>query len=222
MTRSKSKGLGNLLWGLLALWFLGVLFAGYNRVFNSASLNGVGGLILLGLSALTPIILFGVWFYVSPAFKEHVLSLNPAILTAVQTWRVGGIVFLILLMNGILPPSFAYPAGIGDMAIGITAPFVAYAWSRKKLSPWGFILWQTAGMADLIVAVTTGVLSSPSKIGILAGGVSTQVMGMLPMSLIPTFAVPLFFILHIICIAQVRKLKREPAGLSGSPSLNLG
>jgi hypothetical protein len=34
---------------------------------------------------------------------------------------------------------------------------------------------------------------------------------MLPMSLIPTFGVPIFFILHIICIAQALRWKTEQA-----------
>jgi hypothetical protein len=52
-----------------------------------------------------------------------------------------------------------------------------------------------------------GVLSSFPRNGILAHGITTRIMGQLPMSLIPTFAVPLLFILHIICIAQTRQDK---------------
>ena len=216
MTRSKSKGLGNLLWGLLALWFAAVLLLAYNRVYDSH------GPIYVGISAAAPILVFAIWFYSSAAFRQYVLSLNPTILTAVHTWRIEGIVFVLLCLMGFLPASFAYPAGFGDMAIGITAPFIAYAWSKKKLSSGAFVLWQSLGIADLVVAVITGVLNSLPNIGILAHGTTTRIMGLLPMSLIPTFAVPLMLILHIICIAQVRKLKRERAALSGSPALNLG
>lgn len=35
-----------------------------------------------------------------------------------------------------------------------------------------------------------------------ANGIATTPMTVLPLSLIPTFGVPLFLILHIICIAQ--------------------
>jgi hypothetical protein len=216
MTSSNFKGLRNTLLGLLALWFAAVLLIAYNRVYDSH------GPIYVGLSAAVPILVFAIWFYSSAVFRQYVLSLNPTILTAVHTWRIEGIVFVILCLMGFLPASFAYPAGFGDMAIGITAPLIAYAWSKKKLSPGVFILWQSLGIADLVVAVTTGVLNSQSNIGILAHGTTTRIMGLLPMSLIPTFAVPLMLILHIICIAQTQKLTREPAGLSGSPSLNLG
>ncbi|MGE5204711.1 MAG: hypothetical protein ACM3PW_03785 [Chlamydiota bacterium] len=45
-------------------------------------------------------------------------------------------------------------------------------------------------------------LSSATPIGILADGITTAPMAGLPLSLIPTFAVPLLALLHIICIAQ--------------------
>jgi len=40
-------------------------------------------------------------------------------------------------------------------------------------------------------------------------GVATAVMTVLPMSLIPTFAVPLLVMLHVICIAQARQWKER-------------
>jgi hypothetical protein len=40
-------------------------------------------------------------------------------------------------------------------------------------------------------------------------GIPTSPMTVLPMSLIPTFAVPLLFLLHIICIAQARGWAKE-------------
>ena len=36
-------------------------------------------------------------------------------------------------------------------------------------------------------------------------GVGTGVMTVLPLSLIPTFAVPLLIMLHVLCIAQARQ-----------------
>ena len=39
-------------------------------------------------------------------------------------------------------------------------------------------------------------------------GIATSAMSELPMSLIPTFAVPLFVVLHLICIAQARRWEK--------------
>jgi hypothetical protein len=169
------------------------------------------------LGVALPLILFGIWFQVSQRFRTYMLSMNPVALTAAHTCRIGGFVFLILYVQGVLPRSFAFPAGFGDMAIGITAPFIAWALAKKKISSSGFILWHMAGVADLVIAVVAGVLSSPSRIGILAHGTTTRAMGLLPMSLIPTFAVPLLLILHLICIAQARQGRLGRADSSVSP-----
>jgi hypothetical protein len=46
-------------------------------------------------------------------------------------------------------------------------------------------------------------------------------MTVLPLSLIPTFAVPLFLILHIICIAQARQWQ-ESALARGGEAMAIG
>jgi hypothetical protein len=217
MNGSNRQELSRFLWGLLVAWFLVVFAAGSIGIFDAGTRYSTRLPISLGLAAMMPVLVFGLWFLASASFREHLMSLNPVVLTAVQTWRVGGVVFLILMAKGILPAFFALPAGLGDMAIGSTAPFVALALARNRLSAGRLILSQALGIADLVVAVTMGVLCSPSPIGILAHGITTRAMGQLPMSLIPTFAVPLLVILEIICIAQVRESGRTSAALHPAP-----
>jgi hypothetical protein len=77
-----------------------------------------------------------------------------------------------------------------------------------------FILWQVLGILDLVIAVslgTTAALISPNS-------PSTVAMTMLPLSLIPTFLVPLFVMLHVICIAQARAWKTAPQRANQTPS----
>ena len=130
--------------------------------------------------------------------------MNPRTLTLVHSWRIAGFTFLVLYSAGLLPGVFALPAGWGDIFIGATAPFVA-----RKLTDLAhrrsFLLWQILGSLDLVMAVTLGTTSRL----ITPHAVQTGVMTVLPMSLIPTFAVPLLLILHIVCIAQALQWKRE-------------
>ena len=154
----------------------------------------------LGLAAATPIAVFLVWFAASTPFRRFTLSLSPRVLTLVQSLRIVGFVFLVLATYGILPRIFAWPAGWGDVTIGVTAAFVALrlAVPAHRTS---FIVWQLLGIADLVIAVTMGTLA-----GIIdPHGVATSPMTVLPLSLIPTFGVPLFLIFHIISIAQARQ-----------------
>lgn len=154
----------------------------------------------LGLAVVIPIAIFLIWFATSARFREFALSLSPRNLTLAHGWRMGGFVFLALATYGILPWLFAIPAGFGDIAVGITAASVAL----KRANPAyrsSFIAWQLFGIADLVVAVSLGTLAG----FIQPHGVPTTPMTALPMSLIPTFAVPLFLIFHIICLAQARR-----------------
>lgn len=116
-----------------------------------------------------------------------------------QSWRIVGVVFVILQARGILPAIFALPAGYGDTAIGASAVFVGLKLAGPRHRN-GFILWQTLGIVDLVIAVslgTTARLISPH-------GASMLAMTVLPLSLVPTFLVPLFTIFHGISIVQAR------------------
>jgi hypothetical protein len=210
MSEVRSRwGIGLL--GLLVVWLAAVATASALKLFDTNAPGPKGVPALLGLAVTVPVLVFLVWLRRSRRFREYIFSLNPAMLTASHTWRIEGSVFLVLWAVGRLPGVFALPAGIGDMVIGFTAPLIARAFSRGKISSGAFVAWQVLGIADLVIAVSTAVLSSSSRLGILAhGGVTTRIMGLLPMSLIPTFAVPLMVILHLICIAQVRAKVGSP------------
>jgi hypothetical protein len=198
---------GKLTTGIIAAWFVFAVIAASLNLFKTDP-----GLppIAIGLAALIPMVVFLLWFATSQEFRKFAFSLNPRTLTFVQSWRIVGFTFLVLYASGILPGSFALPAGWGDIAIGASAPLVAI-----KLVSAGrrgsFILWQIAGIFDLLLAVTLGVLNS--VLG--AHGVTTAVMAVLPLSLIPTFAVPLLMMVHIICIAQARHWKKGQSFLVG-------
>ena len=185
---------------LLIVWLAISIAASKLLIFHAGSKYSARLPIPLGLAVLLPIAFFLLWFRASQRFRQFVLSLNPTALTIAETWRIGGITFVILQVFHILPGVFAQPAGWGDFFIGLTAPFVALYLARpdhKNI----FIAWNIAGMVDLVNAIILGVLSS-TAVGVLRPSVSTDAMTVLPLSLIPTFAVPLLFIVHIILIAQ--------------------
>jgi hypothetical protein len=195
------KNYGKLATTLLFGWFIVVLSASALHLFRNDA-NRIG--ISVAFAALAPIVLFSLWFAASKKFREFVLSLNPRVLTAMQSWRMIGFIFVLLEADGVLPAIFAWPAGYGDMAIGATAAFVAWklADSRHRHL---FMLWQVLGIADLVNAVALGTTA-----GFLnPQGPSISPMTVLPLSLIPTFLVPLFLILHFVCIAQARNWKGD-------------
>ena len=184
---------------LIAIWFVFALSASALHLFQT-----VPGAppIVFGLAVATPILIFAAWFSVSPGFRSFLLSIDPRALTMVHSWRFVGFVFLVLYTYGILPGFFALPAGWGDIAIAATAPFVAAKFASRSHRG-AFIGWQILGMLDLVTALGLGTMAQ-----ILSRSQATTApMTVLPLSLIPTFAVPLLLMLHIICIAQARQWK---------------
>jgi len=197
----KNASYGRLTAGLIAAWFVVAVSTSALHLFKTdPNLPPVA----LGLAVLIPVVGFLVWFATSVGFRQFALSLNPRTLTLVHSWRIAGFTFLALYAAGMLPGVFALPAGWGDIAIGATARLAALKlanFSSRRI----FILWQILGIADLITAVT---LATVARL-ISPHGATTAVMTVLPMSLIPTFAVPLLMILHVICIAQARQWKQR-------------
>ena len=190
------KSYGKLVAALVAGWFVFAVTASALHLFKNPQ-NRIG--VAVAIAATVPIIVFSIWVAVSGGFRQFTLSLNPRALTFIQSWRVLGAVFVILEAYHVLPAVFALPAGYGDMTIGFTAPLAALllALPRRRAS---FIAWQLLGILDLVGAVglgTTAGLLDPA-------GPAMVPMTVLPLSLIPTFAVPLLLILHLISIAQAK------------------
>ena len=183
--------------GLLTAWLVFSLSSSALDLYRNAPNTPP---LAFGLAVVTPILLFLVWFASSPGFRQFVLSLSPRTLTLVQSMRIAGFVFLVLGTYKILPAFFALSAGWGDIVIGATASFAALRLAKPAHRK-SFILWQLLGIADLVNALALGGLA-----GVIdPHGIPTEAMTVLPMSYISTFAVPLFLILHIICIAQARR-----------------
>ncbi len=100
---------------------------------------------------------------------------------------------------------FAWSAGLGDAAVGLAAPFVLLAMLRDVPNWRRRVFWlNIAGLIDFAAALGTGVLTSNSALGLLADGLPRANLGELPLSLVPTFAVPLWIIFHMISLLQLR------------------
>ena len=109
-------------------WFALVFILGARGAFV-ASAGAPPLALLIGLVA--PLTLFLVGYWTIRPLRDFVLSADLRLIVGVQAWRWAGFGFLTLYTYHVLPGIFAWPAGLGDMAIGITAPLVLASLLRK-------------------------------------------------------------------------------------------
>jgi hypothetical protein len=136
--------------------------------------------------------------------KQLQYNKTTSLLVAVHAWRVIGIAFLWGVSQGILPPAFGIPAGVGDVLIGVTAiPFVYFLRKGFSWSKYALVVWSVLGIADLVNAVSLGLITASAFPG--------STMTTFPWVLVPTVGVPLALILHGITLYRLRYTGISPS-----------
>ena len=86
------------------------------------------------------------------------------------------------------------------------APIVAFAAARGLRGSKGLVLaWDLLGLAGLLVAVTTGFLSSPSPLQAFAFSNPNTLITAFPLVMIPVFEVPLAVLLDFASLARLER-----------------
>lgn len=171
------------------------------------------------LTILVPLGLFLAAAAGSARFRGFVLGLDIRLLTMLQHWRVLGFAFLPLTAFGVLPGLFAWPAGLGDVAIGLAAPFVLAALVRRPdfTQSRRFLAFHLLGILDFVVAAGAATLSSGAFPSLHAGPLTSAALEVWPLSIFPTFIVPLFLMAHLAVLFQVLA-RKDLAARSTAPA----
>jgi hypothetical protein len=159
--------------------------------------------ILLGLTLA--LILAGLFL---PPVRRWALTIDVRWLVALHLTRFVGAYFLYRYAHGELPYAFAFPGGIGDIIVAALAAVLLV--TVRPITPNGralYLVWNVLGLLDItgvvLTAATQGLADPPSMRALLE----------LPLSLLPTFLVPLIIASHILIF--VRLLRPLPAESSG-------
>lgn len=134
--------------------------------------------------------------------KQAVESLPLGWLMGVQVYRVFGIVFLFGWLAGEVPFALGPLTAFNDVAVGLSA-LVVTAYVLRGGAVWVGRVWNVYGLLDFAYAVTLGVLAAPNALRLLNLTPDTSALGLLPLSFITLWAVPLSILLHV---AALRKL----------------
>jgi hypothetical protein len=151
------------------------------------------------VAALTAAVLVAI-AVVGPV-RRWALGVDVRALVALHVTRlVAGGWFLVLYhRDGQLPYAFAVPGGVGDMLVALLA--VALLATTSPLTARGRRLyagWNVLGLVDILFVVATA-----ARLGAADPG-SMRPLLRLPLSLLPTFLVPLIIASHLLLVRRLR------------------
>ena len=184
------------------VWLALAQYAGSTNMYFANSDDAVPT-IVFGL--IIPLIMAGVGLWSSGNIARLVAAIPLPLIVAAQIYRVAGGIFLVLWADGRLPWQFALPAGIGDVATALLAVVLAVRLSQNAGSARGMAYtWSFFGIADLVVAIAMGAMTSPGRPHLLSLEAPNLLITSYPLVMIPTFAVPLALMLHGIVLWRLR------------------
>lgn len=194
--------------GLLLVQFAAAYFIGAGHWLTN---DGHSLVAPIAVTAAFPVVLFLAAYALSTRFRGFVLAQDIRTLTMMQHWRVVGFVFLPLYAFGVLPGLFAWPAGLGDVAIGLAAVLVVARLDRDPhyITASGFSWFHFLGLFDFAVAIATAGLAAGAFPELISNGVTSAALDVWPINVFPSFIVPAFIILHLTVLLKVRELRRS-------------
>jgi hypothetical protein len=166
------------------------------RVFEPSILRRMGPLVEPGTELLycfvLPVLVLTIALFAWPHMRAVNDDMPISWTIWPQTFRAIGGVFLVYWAAGHMPGGFALPAGIGDLLVGLTAPWMTLYILRGGYSKRVLVLWNLLGVLDFVIAFATGfAFNTPTAY---------------PLVLVPGFLVPLALGFHLHSLRKLYRL----------------
>ena len=210
-TRSDQSALAGRVILALFVWLgLALLGARVDVFASPVDFGGtpVAGFLILGTAmSLPPIAVWAAW-RASPGFRALLLALGLPVLVGVQVYRIGGLVFLLAVIEGTAHPWFGLVTAAADTLVALLALPLAVglargrAWARRAAS--GHALF---GLADFAHAIA---LVALSLFGLLALTPEPALIGVYPGLVVTLFQLPLAVILHALVLHRLLSPAASP------------
>ena len=140
-----------------------------------------------------------------PGVRVWLAGLNLRQIIALHITRFVGIYFLVLYGRGELPYAFAVPGGWGDIIVATGALILVLLVPDLAARRGLVLLWNLLGLADILFVVLTAARLA------LADPDSMAALLRLPLSLLPTFLVPIIIASHLLLFTRLIGDKVRPA-----------
>jgi hypothetical protein len=180
------------------LWLGTAFFAGQQLLLQRLPPFGLPA-VVLGLSAVLLLAYFRL-----ATVRAWVDALDLRTLVLLHVTRFVGLYFIVLSRRGLLPYDFAVPGGIGDIIIATLALVVVFAPLADASRARAIRIWNVIGLIDITLVVLTATRLN------LANPLQMSAMTYLPLSLLPTFLVPLLIATHLIIYARLTRPAAKP------------
>jgi hypothetical protein len=130
--------------------------------------------------------------FVPASGRRWLRSIPLSGLVGLHLTRFVGLYFLVLYGQGRLPYAFAVPGGIGDVVVALGALYLIARAARSATPRWQYLVWNAAGLLDILFVVATA-----ARLALAQPGSMAELL-VLPLSLLPTFLVPLIIASHVV------------------------
>lgn len=176
------------------LWLFLALVVGRLQLLQQLPPPAIQGL-LFALTALL-VVMYRRW----AALRAWADLVDLRVLVFFHVTRFVGIYFLYLYRRGELPYDFAVPGGIGDIVVATLALVVGLLPAAMARRQRFLVIWNVIGMVDILM-----VMVAAARLG-LDEPTSLRALTRLPLSLLPTFLVPLIIASHVLIFARLRRI----------------
>ena len=205
MTPAKAR---NIQAGVFSFYFVFLAYVSFFSLKGTFEVDSLPPKVTVWAGLPLAIFLFG-FIGNTPLFKTLLRSIKLESLIAIHIFRVVGVFFILLYCYHLLPATFAFFAGLGDVITAVLAIPVAGMVSKKH-PQWKIAVyaWNIFGIMDIIDLLTVAVMSG-------ANG-NLREMTVFPFSWFPALAPATILFLHT---AVFRKLYQQRKSLKHLPTL---
>ena len=155
---------------------------------------------------LTALALLACWKV--PTLQRWAMEGRSSLACASARDAICRFLFFLLCSRGELPFAFAAPAGSGDIIVAALAVLLLALSGARNWSM--LIIWNTIGLTDIFFVVMTAL-----RLG-LEDWQSMHALREFPLSLLPTFLVPLIIVSHVLIFFRARRLNSSVQEAEGT------
>lgn len=175
------------------LWLIAALLVGRFELLARIPRPWVQ-VVLFGLTAIILLLYFKV-----AGLRTWIDGLDLRALVLLHVTRFVGFYFLLLYRRGELPYAFAIPGGWGDITVAALALPVCLLPMVDATRRRAITIWNVIGFVDILM-----VLAAAARLG-LQEPAQLRALTYLPLSLLPTFLVPLILATHVMLFVRLRR-----------------